>query len=125
MNPYFAEQLPVKITAVTGENVTIVCNAEAYPSSLTYQWQKYNGASFVALSGQVNRNLELTSVTVEDLGQYRCVVQSEELDSPPIASNVATVFGTYIYSIQCTLTIKLRAWMMGLQYYSKYVFVAG
>ena len=90
--PYFVEQPPTNVTASVGGNATIKCNAESFPPP-TFQWQKFDGTNFVTLSGQENSSLELTSVTADDLGQYRCVVQPLEFDSAPIASDVVTVYG--------------------------------
>ena len=91
--PYFVEQPPTNVTTAVGEDVTIdECNAESYPPP-TFQWQKFDGTKFVTLPGQKGSSLELTSVTADDLGQYRCVVQPLEFDSAPIASDVVTVYG--------------------------------
>ena len=100
--PYFVEQPPTNVTASVGGNATIKCNAESFPPP-TFQWQKFDGTNFVTLSGQENSSLELTSVTADDLGQYRCVVLTEELDPKPIISNISTLYG-----MLCTF---LLAWI--------------
>ena len=100
--PYFAEQPPAVVATDFGGNATIICNAGSYPPP-TFKWQKFDGTNFVTLSGQENSSLELTSVTADDLGQYRCVVLTEELDPEPIISNISTLYGMYIEDalIQC------------------------
>ena len=89
---YFIEQLPAITRAAVGENVTLDCNAESYPSP-TFHWEKNNDqGSYTTLPGETSRYLELTSVTVDVIGDYRCVVSTL---GNVVTSNTTTIYGMY------------------------------
>ena len=93
ISPYFIEQLPAITRAAMGENVTLDCNAESYPSP-TFHWEKNNDqGSYTTLPGETSRYLELTSVTVDVFGDYRCIAS---IQGSTATSNVATVQGLYL-----------------------------
>ena len=99
ISPYFIEQLPAITRAAVGENVTLDCNAESYPSP-TFHWEKNNDqGSYTTLTGETSRYLELTSVTVDVIGDYRCVVSTL---GNTVTSNITTLYGmSSIHFILC------------------------
>ena len=90
ISPYFIEQPPAVTRVAVGENVTLDCNAESYPSP-TFHWEKNNNQRhYTTLPGETSRYLELTSVTVDVFGDYRCIAS---IQGSTATSNVATVQG--------------------------------
>ena len=87
VRPYFVEQPAANVYTETGQNVTLDCNAESFPPP-TFQWEKKDdNGNFVALSGETGRYLVYISVTNDVIGEYHCVVRTQELDSTITSDN--------------------------------------
>uniref|UniRef100_A0A1X7T947 Ig-like domain-containing protein n=1 Tax=Amphimedon queenslandica TaxID=400682 RepID=A0A1X7T947_AMPQE len=94
IRPYFAEQPPDNVYTEVDGNVTMDCNAESYPYP-SFQWEKKNDAGvFASISGETGRYLMFSSVTTDIIGEYRCIVTVDELDSS-ITSNITAVHGIH------------------------------
>uniref|UniRef100_A0A1X7TSP2 Ig-like domain-containing protein n=1 Tax=Amphimedon queenslandica TaxID=400682 RepID=A0A1X7TSP2_AMPQE len=94
IRPYFAEQPPDNVYTEVDGNVTLDCNAESYPYP-SFQWEKKNDAGvFALISGETGRYLMFSSVTTDVIGEYRCIVTVDELDSS-ITSNITAVHGIH------------------------------
>ena len=65
-------QQPASVDAATGDTVRFAVSASGTPP-LTYQWQKDG----VDLLGASSAELVLSSISLEDAGQYRAVVSNE------------------------------------------------
>ena len=93
---YFAEQTLENVYTEVNGNVTLDCNAESYPYP-SFQWEKKDDdGAFVSISGETGRYLMFSSVTADVIGEYRCIVTVDELDSS-ITSNITAVQGMYVY----------------------------
>ena len=87
-----------------GENVTLDCNVESYPSP-TFHWEKNNDqGSYTTLPGETSRYLELTSVTVDVIGDYHCVVNAL---GNTVTSNTTTIYGMYSLILLCCQNINV------------------
>ncbi|XP_041372837.1 uncharacterized protein LOC121386106 [Gigantopelta aegis] len=70
---------PQNITTMKGELVTIVCNALAYPSNITYHWfkkgldvRKLKGFEVGRILIQSDGSLRITTVIKDDMAWYMC-----------------------------------------------------
>ena len=87
VRPYFVEQPAANVYTETGQNVTLDCNAESFPHP-SFQWEKKDdNGNFVELLGETGRYLVYISVTTDVIGEYRCVVRTQELDSTITSDN--------------------------------------
>ena len=95
IRPYFVEQPHDNVYTEVDRNVTLDCNAESYPYP-SFQWEKKDDdGAFVSISGETGRYLMFSSVTTDVIGEYRCIVTVDQLDSS-ITSNITAVHGTLI-----------------------------
>ena len=63
-----------------GRDVTLTCNASG-ADNLKYQWMRMGNKRIPSTATGVNSNtLVIPSVTVDDSGQYKCVVSSGDVE---------------------------------------------
>ena len=63
-----------------GRNVTLTCNASG-ADNLKYQWMRMGNKTIPPTATGVNSNtLVIPNVTVDDSGQYKCVVSSDDIE---------------------------------------------
>ena len=95
---------PRDILAVVNGNVTLVCEAEAFPSP-QYVWEHIRGslAERSNVTGINSNRLELNGVMFGDEGGYRCNVTS---NGTMISSRTAIVTCKSLMEILCMLLIK-------------------
>ena len=70
-----------------GRDVTLTCNASG-AGNLKYQWMRMGNKTIPSTARGVNTGiLIIPSITVNDSGQYKCVVSSDDV-------NVTSDYGT-------------------------------
>ena len=63
-----------------GRDVTLTCNASG-ADNLMYQWMRMGNKTIPSTARGVNSNtLIIPSITVDDSGQYKCVVSSDDVN---------------------------------------------
>ena len=90
---------PQDTTATNGDaEFTVVGADTAYYSTVTYQWQVFDGASWIDLAGEVGPALSLSGLTsASDGNQYRVVLDSAgSSGSSSLTSNAATLTVPFI-----------------------------
>ena len=68
LEPAYVIDITDDQTATNGSTVTIECTAGGTPSDFTFQWMK-NGVNIL---GETNSTLRISSVTISDIGEYKC-----------------------------------------------------
>ena len=81
---------PKNTTAVEGERVKLSCQAQAFPSNISFQWFR-DGVDVYLVTGLMNRagvyadgSFIISSILREDTGWYKCQ-PSNGLGPPPEA----------------------------------------
>ncbi len=91
------QYIPLEITQqpvgaqnlVPGEDShTMSINVRGGYNLPTYQWQKWDGSSWVNIPGQTQKTISFNPIRLEDGGSYRCVVTS---GSEQVASQTAII----------------------------------
>ena len=78
---------PKDTIAGVGRDVTLTCNASG-ADNLMYQWMRVGNKTIPSIARGVNSNtLIIPSITVDDSGQYICIVSSDDV-------NVTSEYGT-------------------------------
>ena len=67
---------PESKTSLAGTSASFTVTVSAPSTGLSYQWQKYDGASWNDITGATDANYNISSVTAGDAGRYRCVVKN-------------------------------------------------
>ena len=71
---------PKDTIAGVGRDVTLTCNASG-ADNLNYQWMRMGNKTIPLTAAGVNSNtLTIPSISVDDSGQYKCVVSSGDVD---------------------------------------------
>jgi len=73
--PRFTVKPPVKVAALSGDNVTLNCSATGDPRPVI-TWKKQGGQLPVGRSQQINGVLLIRGITKSDTGNYICVATS-------------------------------------------------
>lgn len=81
---------PANQTVLQGGTLTLTSGARGGDSVPTYQWQKYDGSTWVAIGGATSKTYTKSGVVPGDAGQYR-LLATWTAPSMSIASNAATV----------------------------------
>ena len=94
--PGFVTQ-PADQIVVPGDNVTLTCQAESFPSPF-YQWEKLNTSSrsYFSVMGENMAALQFNNISRNDYGSYRCRVTSG-MTNLEAFSNTALVSGKYVH----------------------------
>ena len=58
----------------SGESIELTVDGSNIATDATYQWYKYNGATYDELAGQKANKLTIAEATANDAGNYKCVV---------------------------------------------------
>lgn len=58
----------------SGESIELTVVGSNIAADATYQWYKYNGATYDELTGQITDELIIANATANDAGNYKCVV---------------------------------------------------
>lgn len=79
-----------------GQSLTLTTNAGVAAGTLFYQWQKYDAgaAAFVNLPGKTAKQLAFPSLTLADIGTYRCQVLNQVGGKDDKANPVYWVYTT-------------------------------
>ena len=78
---------PKDTIAGVGSDVTLTCNASG-ADNLMYQWMRMGNKIIPSTARGINSStLIIPSITVDDSGQYKCVVSSDNV-------NVTSEYGT-------------------------------
>ena len=80
---------PVNVLVTVGQNVTLNCEAESFPSPL-YQWQQHVNGEFNQLNDSTNAAIQLTNIQYNEFGTYRCIVTASGTDITISTSIVIT-----------------------------------
>ena len=71
---------PKDTIAGVGRDVTLTCNASG-ADNLKYQWMRMGNKTIPSTARGVNTStLIIPNITVDDSGQYKCVVSSGDVD---------------------------------------------
>ena len=66
---------PASVEIDEGGNFTLSVSASGY-GNLSYQWQKYNGSSWVDIGGATSSSYTVENAPYADAGEYRCRVSN-------------------------------------------------
>ena len=95
ISPYFTTQ-PQDTAGMNGSTVTLICEAEAFPSP-TYQWSRVDGMTIRnAVTGENSSVLMFSSLEFGDEGLYHCSATSKGM---VIQSQFATLSGKALFLI--------------------------
>ncbi|XP_075048362.1 protein turtle homolog A isoform X1 [Mixophyes fleayi] len=93
---------PENITVNVSQDAFLTCQAEAYPTNLTYSW--FHGDSNVYLLSRLQSRVRilvdgsflLTQVTPEDSGKYTCIPSNGMWKSPSASAYLTVLHPAYV-----------------------------